>query len=45
MYSGRVSELVFYWAIGRAGMGEGALHSAGSKASSALTESFSGDTW
>lgn len=26
-------------------MGEGALHLAGSKASSALTESISGDTW
>ena len=44
MYSGRVSKLMFYWIVGRAGVGDGALHLLGSKASSAQTESFSGDT-
>ena len=40
-----MSTLMFHWKVGKAWLGEGALHLAGSKASSALMDSFSGDTW
>ena len=40
-----MSTLMFYWIVGKAWMGEVALHLAGSEASSALTDLFWGDTW